>query len=789
MPGFRRVVSPTRPVVRRTAARLRHLAASCLALGSVLLAACGSESVSGPPPTATSLRIDGGNAQEGIVGQQLPNPLIVTVLDADGRPVPDARVTFSVAPGGGVLAPVSVQTNGNGRAQATWTLGTQTGTALATASVTGVSPASFTAIVRPGPASQVIASLTTLSLGVGDTLRLQATARDQFGNTVDQIALAWSTLEPAVISMNNGFVTALSPGTARAVVTAAGPSGQLSDTVAVTVGATGTSHCGTRPLLLPPVGGVVPLTSAAGAAEACIGATVAGAEYALVLLNAGASFAATSALDALALGVGPAPSSIAAPATFGLEMPPAFTAAPLAASRDDGFELRLRQRERTELAPMATMARERFAAGSAAALMATQTVPPAVGTLLTLNAQALSACGQPNNRIGRVVAVSERAVIVADTANPAGGYTDAEYEAIAATFDTLTYPLDVEYFGEPTNISGFSRIILFYTRAVNQLTPRGASFLVGGFFFARDLYPRTARDGLPGCQGSNEREMMYLLVADPEGQVNGNRRSKADVTRLNRTTVAHEFEHLINAGRRLYVTQGAAPNEEVWLDEGLAHTAEELLYFRLAGFTSRQNLGLQQVAPNATFAELFTGYAAQNFARWTSYLRAPESQSPYAPNDSLATRGASWHFLRYAAGRQPQEEAAFYRKLVNGPQTGLQNLAAAIPSGALPAWLRDWAVAVFADDFATGLDPAYTIPAWNFRSILPSLSIGGQPLGAYPLATRTITSNVARRVTLAGGGSGYLRFTVPATRQALITVSLNGQTPPQGVQLAIVRYR
>jgi hypothetical protein len=271
--------------------------------------------------------------------------------------------------------------------------------------------------------------------------------------------------------------------------------------------------------------------------------------------------------------------------------------------------------------------------------------------------------------------------------------------------------------------------------------------------------------------------------------VNGNVRTKADVTRLNRTTVAHELQHLINAGRRLHVTTGAAPTEEIWLDEGLSHTAEELLYFRLAGFESRQNLTLQQVAPSPARAELFTGYAAQNFARLASYLREPEEQSPYAPNDSLATRGAAWHFLRYAAGRQTGSEAAFYRQLVNGPTAGIANLTAALPSGALTTWLRDWAVAVFADDLASNLATPFTIPAWNVRSILPALTISGQPLGSYPLATRTLPNNTARRVALAGGGSSFLRFTVPNARQALVGVSLNGQVPPVGLQMAIVRYR
>ncbi len=792
MPGSRRFLLGFRS---RYAGALRI---GALVTSVLLAAACGGDSVS-PPAAPAALRIDGGNLQEGTVGQQLPVLILVTVLDASNRPLADARVTFNAAPGAGSITPGSTQTNANGQAQARWTLGTTSGTAIATATVNGVSSATFTATVRAGPATQLIATPGSLTLGVGDTLQLNADTRDQFGNAVDQSALVWSSLEPAVAQVVAGKVTALVQGTARAVVSTASASGTLADTVSIAVGPPGSSFCGTRTTAELPVGGVALFTAAVGAAEQCLSASVAGTEYALVAINTSPSFGTTVSLDALALGVGPAPAaSVFAAAASGLSGPLSAVALPpatLSASAfdvrtDGGFERALRKRERTELAPFTTAARERFGAGGrSTSTLSSQVALPAVGSTVTLNGQALSACSQPNNRTGRVVAVSERAILVADTENPSGGYTDAEYAEIAATFDTLTYPLDVEYFGEPTDVGGTGRITLFYTRAVNQLTPAGANFVVGGFFFARDLYPKTARNGLAACSSSNERELMYLLVADPDGEVNGNTRTKADVTRLNRTTVAHELQHLINAGRRLLVTPNAILNEEVWLDEGLAHTAEELLYFRTANFTSRQNLGLQQVAPNPTKAELFTAFAAQNFARWTSYLKAPESQSPFAPNDSLATRGAAWHFLRYAAGRQPQQEATFYRQLVAGPQAGIANLTAALPGGSLSLWLRDWAIAVFADDFAGSVASQYRVPAWNFRSILPALTFGGQPLGSFPLVTRTLASNVERSLTLAGGGSGYLRFTVPADKSALVSVSVNGQAPGSTVQLGIIRYR
>jgi hypothetical protein len=107
----------------------------------------------------------------------------------------------------------------------------------------------------------------------------------------------------------------------------------------------------------------------------------------------------------------------------------------------------------------------------------------------------------------------------------------------------------------------------------------------------------------------------------------------------------------------------------------------------------------------------------QNLARLSDYLGAPEANAPYTNNDSLATRGATWSFLRYAADRAvaagAPNDSAFYYRLVNSTRTGLPNLQAALAGAsggtvALPDWFRDWAVAAYADDLVTGLDARFT---------------------------------------------------------------------------------
>lgn len=118
-------------------------------------------------------------------------------------------------------------------------------------------------------------------------------------------------------------------------------------------------------------------------------------------------------------------------------------------------------------------------------------------------------------------------------------------------------------------------------------------------------------------------------MPDPNATINGNRRTKDEVTLLNLATIAHELQHLINASRRLYVNVGASPNEQTWLDEGLSHIAEELLFFRVAGFSSRQNITLNDISATTVRSEQFRNYASQNFALL---------QLPHRTGNQLAVR-------------------------------------------------------------------------------------------------------------------------------------------------------
>jgi hypothetical protein len=117
-----------------------------------------------------------------------------------------------------------------------------------------------------------------------------------------------------------------------------------------------------------------------------------------------------------------------------------------------------------------------------------------------------------------------------------------------------------------------------------------------------------------------------------------------------------------------------------------------------------------------------------------------------------------------------------------------------VHNGQLASYLADWSVALFADDYLQlpqdQLDARYKFPSWNFRNIYPNLRInGGNPLGTYPLAVRTLGNNVSQRLNLAGGGTGYLRFAVPAGRTGVMSLSTNGAAPTGALRFSVVRVR
>jgi hypothetical protein len=405
-----------------------------------------------------------------------------------------------------------------------------------------------------------------------------------------------------------------------------------------------------------------------------------------------------------------------------------------------------------------------------------------VGQLLTFNTQAEKACEVALNRTGRVVAVTDRAIVVADTSNPKGSATDVfteeDYLFFGREFDRLVWPVETRNFGEPADIDRNGKVVIFFTSAVNALT-KGTESFVGGFFFARDLFPRTGTQALGACATSNEAELFYMRVPEP----GRNAFSKNQVRQTTVGVLGHEFQHLINASRRLFVTKstGENYNEVVWLNEGMSHIAEELLFYEETGLAPRQNITIQTLVSTERIRSAANTYQISNMARLNQYLEKTETSSPYDPGEegSLATRGAIWQFLRYAADQKGGSDQELWRKLVDSNLVGMANLQASL--GTDPALLfRSWAVANYTDDAGFTVDQRYTHPSWHYRSVLPAIRREGEK--QYPLRTRQLASGAPQSFTLTGGGASYLRFGAASGIRAELRLTAGGQQPAGACQ-------
>lgn len=570
-------------------------------------------------------------------------------------------------------------------------------------------------------------------------------------------------------------------GTVQITAAVAGTS--LSTTFSLTAGSgTITTACtGTTPQT-PTVGTVLPGLPGTGI---CLSGGTAGADYALVAFNSNpdSNFVSTSFTVKSAGAVGLSTPDVASFSASGAQAP---LMSPLRASAGDvrtAFDLHLRQTAARELTPLIPAARQAYRTRAAfSAIPQTLTL----NQVISLNANGNDACANPINVNARVAAISSSAIVVADTTNPAGGFTDAEYASFATTFDTLVNNLDINAFGQPTDIDKNGKIVILFTKEVNKLTPRGSAGFIGGFFFERDLFPVTSTPTLQGCPTSNVGEMFYVLVPDPNG-VYSDKRTKTDVLNNTTGTLAHEYQHLINAGRRLYINNADA-FESVWLNEGLSHIAEELLYYRVAGRAPRQNIGITQIGADSSQVAAFNNYQADNFGRYEVFLGKPSRTNVYGDNDSLETRGATWNLLRYLADHRGTADADVWQQLVNTKLSGQANLANVFGSNYMTQ-IRDWATSVFSDDVPGVTDARFLEPSWNMRNIFPQLGSGSTRLGKFPISIVSLSDATPANLSVNAGGSAYIRFTVPAGSQASIDWSAAGLPVTSLMQFTVVRTR
>ena len=273
---------------------------------------------------------------------------------------------------------------------------------------------------------------------------------------------------------------------------------------------------------------------------------------------------------------------------------------------------------------------------------------PLIGDLRDFD--VVRADGEFDQVTARVRAVSERAILYEDI-TAALSLSPADVELFTGLFDDPIYPVDTEAFGFPSDLDGNGRAIILFTPSVNRLSPPGSSDFIGGFFFGLDL--------MPGLEHSNAGEVFYVLVPDPTGAY-GNVRDAEMVRSTVPPVLAHEFQHMIHHNERI-IERGASNREALWLSEGLAHMAEDLVG--------------EELRSRGRVAEA-DEYQRGNRRRASLFLTEPSEVSLVfaAGQGSLAERGAAWLFVEYVRGQAGTD--AVLGSLTGTTATGTVNVEA-----------------------------------------------------------------------------------------------------------------
>ena len=344
----------------------------------------------------------------------------------------------------------------------------------------------------------------------------------------------------------------------------------------------------------------------------------------------------------------------------------------------------------------------------------------------------------------------DHTLLYVDAETPQSCLSDAEAALLGATFDVNIHPTDRSAFGSESDINGDGKVAILMTPVVNRMTPEGEATgpngYIAGFFLASDLLP-----GLVDSRVTNAREIFYSMVPDPDSPPEfGNVFPKEKTLGVIRSVLAHEFLHMILFNYRVLIYgEGYSGDymEDLWVNEGLAHIAEDL-----------------------------NGFDASNIGRANLFLVNPGDATLIYGGDELEERGASFLFLRHVGDRYGE---IVFRNLVQSKKAGVANVEAA--TGAyFNELFADWAAACYLDDRGITSDPRFNYSSLNLQDdgvdphFAPLLTIPGNTSGTL---TRFIKAMAPE----------YIVYTIPAG--ATVDFTIEAQASTGRMNAVVVRTR
>ena len=189
-----------------------------------------------PPPMPMALEGISGDNQNDLTGETLMNPFVIEVRDQYDDPMEGVTVTFAVSAGGGLLSDTSVNTDANGLAQSTLTLGNDPGTNTVEASIGDLSQTFNAEASLPPPMPMALEGISGDNQNdlTGETLMnpFVVKVRDQYDDPMEGVTIAF------VVSAGGGLLsheTVLTDANGRAESTLTLGSDPGTNTVKVSV--------------------------------------------------------------------------------------------------------------------------------------------------------------------------------------------------------------------------------------------------------------------------------------------------------------------------------------------------------------------------------------------------------------------------------------------------------------------------------------------------------------------------------------------------------------------------
>ena len=383
------------------------------------------------------------------------------------------------------------------------------------------------------------------------------------------------------------------------------------------------------------------------------------------------------------------------------------------------FDLTLRRAERELASRVGALNRPQAAAPLAR-------VPPMVGDRRVFKVCGNADCTTHPTVVAFARNVGTHIAVFQDSVDEANGraLSTADLDTLRLLFDTLLYAADTSAFGRESDIDGNGVVIVLMTGKVNSLVPSPCTGgYIGGYFYGGDL--------LTAFTGGNASEIFYSIVPDPSGTLSC-LHTAAGVKHTVPATFIHEFQHMISFNQHVLL-RGNRLGEDLWLNEGLSHYAEEL--------------GARLFLPgdSTTFCYFIFG----DLYNSAQYLATPESNFlvDTAGIGGLANRGAYWLFVRFMVDQFSSDTSRAANNVVTRALdlttfTGAGNVTHATGTP-FATVVERWALANYVSDL-----PAFTAPAalqynrWHFRtdygrirsSCIPRTSPNPPPFpSAYPL--------------------------------------------------------